>query len=328
MVNAAGPQVQELNRVLPGLRLTRPLTGFSRGVHLVTRQLDERFALALTTRKKTEGIVTRGGRHFFVIPWQGRSLIGTTNVPHRGPLDRLRVTARDVEEFLRDINETLPSIDLGPADVHFAYTGLYPLIAKEIRPDTYQGTGTYQLVDHLRRDGIEGIITALGAKYTTARRLAERCVDLAAQRLGPRRPCQTRSLPVPGGEAPDFAALLEDRVSRYGRLLGREAVAHLVRSHGSRMDAVVELGSREPGLFEPLAEGWPVLAVELVYAIRHEMAYTMADLLFRRTFLGTVRKPTPGLLDRIAAILRAELGLGEEELAAQRREVLERYCWR
>ena len=89
-VNAAGPYVQGINESVPQLRLKERLTGFSKGVHLVVRQLEPEYALALTTGKKIEGIVSRGGRHFFIIPWRGCSLIGTTNVPFLSLITHLR----------------------------------------------------------------------------------------------------------------------------------------------------------------------------------------------------------------------------------------------
>ena len=149
----------------------------------MTRQIHPKYALALTTKKKTEGYITRGGRHFFIIPWRGRSLIGTTNVPFTEELDSIKVTATDIRYFLADINEALPDLNLGRDDVHYAFTGIYPLIAEKIKPDTYQGTGDYQVVDHGQSDGVEGIITALGAKYTTARHMAEKTVDLAVANI-------------------------------------------------------------------------------------------------------------------------------------------------
>ncbi|RKZ06412.1 hypothetical protein DRQ25_13965, partial [Candidatus Fermentibacteria bacterium] len=172
VINAAGPFLPGINSQVKGLHLDKKTTGFSKGVHLVTRQVESNFALALSSGKKTEGLVTRGGRHIFMIPWRGRSLIGTTNVPFNNELDNVRVTRRDIIEFLQDINAIVPGISLQESDIHYAFAGLYPLVSEEIKSDTYQGTGEYQVVDHAKCDSLEGIVSVLGAKYTTARALA------------------------------------------------------------------------------------------------------------------------------------------------------------
>ncbi|HEB50680.1 MAG TPA: FAD-dependent oxidoreductase, partial [Desulfobulbus sp.] len=328
VVNSAGPFVQQVNRSLPGLRLHHRLTGFSRGVHLVTRQLEPRYALALTTRKKTEGLITRGGRHFFVIPWRGRSLIGTTNVPVEGELDQIRVTARDVTDFLQDINEALPEANLAESDVHYAFTGIYPIIAREIKPDTYQGTGAFQIVDHAKKDGVQGIITALGAKFTTARRVAALAVDLAMKRLERRDPgCATSHTPLAEGEIPDIRAFVHQCQGRYAGLLAADVTDELIRNHGREINALVRLG-RETSTLEPVAPGRHTMVAEIEYAVRNEMARTLEDVVFRRTGLGTIGNPGREALERCAAIMAGHLGWDKDEQARQLAMVEDRYRYR
>ncbi len=328
VVNSAGPFVQKVNRSLPGLRLHHRLTGFSRGVHLVTRQLEPRYALALTTRKKTEGFITRGGRHFFIIPWRGRSLIGTTNVPVEGELEDIRVTARDVADFLEDINEVLPAVNLTESDVHYAFTGIYPIIAREIKPDTYQGTGAFQIVDHAKKDGIEGVVTALGAKFTTARHVAALCVDLVMQRLGRRDPgCATSSTPLAEGEIQDIRAFSHQCQARYAGLLADDVTRALIRNHGREIDTLVSRGREEGGL-EPVAPDRHTLVVEVEHAVRNEMALTLEDVVFRRTGLGTIGHPGAEALQRCVAIMAAHLGWDAGEQQRQISMVEERYQYR
>ncbi len=328
VINSAGPFVQAVNRSLPALRLHHRLTGFSRGVHLVTRQLEADYGLALTTKKKTEGFITRGGRHFFIIPWRGRSLIGTTNVPVEGRLEQIRVTAKDVEDFLDEINEALPDANLGPEDVHFAFTGIYPIIAREIKPDTYQGTGEYQVVDHAAKDGVPGVITALGAKFTTARHVAARAVDLAMKRLGRQDPGPaTLSTPLAEGEIPDIRTFEHQCQARYAGLLAADITDELIRNHGREIHAVVALGKERGGL-DPVAPDRLTLAAEIEYGVTHEMARTLEDVVFRRTGLGTIGHPGEAALRRCLAIMARLLGWDEDEQQRQLAAVEERYRYR
>jgi len=325
VINSAGPFVQAVNQSVPGLRLHHRLTGFSRGVHLVTRQLEPDFALALTTRKKTEGFITRGGRHFFIIPWRGRSLIGTTNVPIEGRLEDIRVTKKDIDDFLADINESLPDVKLSLGDVHYAFTGIYPIIAREIKPDTYQGTGEFQIVDHAKKDGISGIITALGAKFTTARHVAARAVDLAGDRLGRKTaPCTTASTPLLEGAIDDVQRFRDSCRTAYGDLLTPELIDHLIRNHGAEIDQLVSMGKSMNAL-EQICADRKTLTVEIIYAVEEEMARTLDDVVFRRTGLGTIGHPGAEALQRCLAVMAGILGWDEDEQQRQLAAVEARY---
>ncbi|MGX9727996.1 MAG: FAD-dependent oxidoreductase [Candidatus Electronema sp. VV] len=330
-VNSSGPAAQALNRASPSLqlRLRKEITGFARGVHLVTRQIHPDYALALTTREKTEGFVTRGGRHFFIIPWRGRSLIGTTNSPFKGDFDQLRVTAEDVDEFLADINETLPDLGLRRDEVYYAYVGIYPLTVRVIDPEKYQAGGDYQLVDHHSSDGVAGLITALGAKYTTARGLAEKTVDMAVRKLGcPAFSCRTAVTPLLEGGMTNLAAFIARKQEQYSALLTKEMAEHLIRYHGTGIDRVMETAAGDAELLKPLSPGVSVCAAEVLHAARKEMAAHLDDVVFRRTGMGTIGCPDEAALNRAAAIMAAELDWDEQRIAAEKAAVLARYAFR
>ncbi len=87
-VNAAGPWLPGLNDRFGVGALRRPVNGFAQGAHIVTRQILPRYAAALPTERASGALFDRGGRHVFVIPWRGHSLVGTSNRPYRGSLER------------------------------------------------------------------------------------------------------------------------------------------------------------------------------------------------------------------------------------------------
>ena len=315
VANAAGPWISGLNEQLGIGRLARPIRGFSKGAHIVTRQVVDRFALALPTRRRTSSILDRGGRHVFVIPWRGHSLIGTTDRPYTGPLDEVGPTAEDIDELLGDVSAALPGVNLTRSDVCHAFAGLYPLTAEDVRPDVYQGTGDYQIIDHGRGGGAKGVVSVLGAKYTTARRVAERATTLICKRLGHgTRPCQTNRAPLVGGAIDDLERFTRDAVGRYSQVLNRDTVEYLVHHYGTETDAVVEKASagREGGsLLSPLAPGREAVGAEVRFAVKEEMAVTLADVVFRRTGLGTLGDPGEGALRACADIMGQCLGWGE-----------------
>ncbi|MBL8961327.1 MAG: glycerol-3-phosphate dehydrogenase/oxidase, partial [Gemmatimonadetes bacterium] len=157
----------------------------SKGIHLITRPLTEGVAL----------LVPVDGRHFFVIPWHGRSLIGTTDAPFRGDPDAVGVSEEDIAEFLRVINTGLPRAGLTRADVTWAYAGLRPLAAAD--GNTYAASRRSELTALDAR-----MFSVIGGKWTTSRAVAAQCVDRVGRLLGrDLPPCTTASAPLPWGPA-------------------------------------------------------------------------------------------------------------------------------
>ncbi len=318
IINAAGPWLPALNQRFELPRLHRNVTRFSKGVHLVTRAVTDDVALVLPTRQPQQTVFDRGGRHLFVIPWRGRSLIGTTNTPFDGTPDDTRSTPQDVQGFLRDLAVTLPRADLRERDVLHSFAGLYPLTASTIRPETYQGTGEYQIVDHGRLGHLDGIISVLGAKYTTARRLAELTIDLVVAKLGlDTRPCQTRRTPLVGGDIEHLPSFHRQAARRLADRVPPDVVRYLVQHYGSEIDAVVGPPIDPPRPAARLAANRTSIEAEVAFAVREEMAVQLDDLIFRRTGLGTIGHPGRACLDRCAKLMGAALGWTETYQAEQ-----------
>ena len=310
VVNAAGPWVVALNQRLKVGRLAAPVRGFSRGAHLVTRPVSDHFALALPTSRRASTLLDRGGRHLFVIPWRGRSLIGTSDRPHVGSLDVIEPTEDDIADLLGDVNKALPGVALTRGDVLHAFAGLYPLTAHAVSAEVYQGTGDYQIIDHGGAGGMEGVISVLGAKYTTARRVAERAVTAICQRLGrPTSRCRTRDEPLVGGAIQDLERFTTDAVRRLAGSLAPATAEHLVRHYGTEIDAVVTAGTggEDKDLLTPLAPDRETTGAEVLFAVEEEMAVTLEDVVFRRTGLGTIGKPGGDCLQRCTALMASSL---------------------
>jgi glycerol-3-phosphate dehydrogenase len=318
VANAAGPWIPSVNQRFGAAGLTRRITTFAKGAHLVTRPLTRDVALVLPTTKRQRRLIDRGGRHLFVIPWRERSLIGTSNVPFGDTPGHAQATSSDVRELLDDVNRALPGVDLSIDDVTYAFAGLYPLTDQEVMPDVYQATGSYQIVDHGARGDVGGVISVLGMKFTTARRLAERATDLIVRRLGaPTTPGRTATTPLVGGDIDDLPGFVADATARHlGRVDGR-VMEHLVHHYGTEVDAL--LATAAPGLdaTSRLAADRECIEAEVAYAVTHEMALHLEDVVLRRTGLGTLGHPGRACLRRSADIMGERLGWSESRIDAE-----------
>ena len=325
VVNAAGPWIRRLNAQLERRAVTAVMTGVSKGTHIVTPALTDGCAVALPTRRPSQSVIDRGGRHVFIIPWRGHSLIGTTYDPYHGDLDDLRPTADDAGQLIEEINSALGPGTLSLSDVRYAFAGLYPLVDEEIRPAVYQGTGDYRVVDHEEIDGVAGLFSVFGAKYTTARLLAERAADRIVASLGKGATSgRTTEASLASGDIPDLGEFRARQHQRHTDLPGA-TIDHLVNAYGTACGAVLSLAESAVGLAEPLAPGGSVIAAEAIWAARSEMAVHLDDFVFRRSGLGTLGHPGPEAIDRAASLMGAELGWDPMRRAAERERVEQRF---
>ncbi|MGI8594572.1 MAG: glycerol-3-phosphate dehydrogenase C-terminal domain-containing protein, partial [Solirubrobacteraceae bacterium] len=171
-----------------------------------------------------------------------------------------------------------------------------------------------------------GLVSIVGGKLTTYRSLAEEAVDLVLQRLGRRsRGSRTAEIPLPGGSAGPFEGFAATFKATSG--LDEATAERLLRIYGVRATAVVAIAEGDDALGAPL-EGAPgSLAAEVVHAVRHEGAQTLADVLLRRTMVGL--GPTAGIgPDRAAARVAQSHLRWDETRAAREVEDFRRYMRR
>jgi len=218
-----------------------------------------------------------------------------------------------VRAFIRELNEAFPRLNLGPDDVTLVHRGLVPAVQMRGGPALEKHE---QIRDHAPQ-GFEGIMSVAGTKYTTARAVAERIVDMALVKLGKGpAPCLTTD-PLPGGAMADPLTVLADARAEYDALLPSESLPHLVAAYGSRYRAITRLAGERKEWSERVSDACPVIGAQLVWAFRHEMAMTLTDAVVRRTPLGALGYPGDAAVDASAAILGQELGWTDERRDAE-----------
>ncbi len=316
VVNAAGPWIPLLNHDIDQKKnVEGVVNAYSKGAHIITRQLAQGYAVALPTQKQNQALINRGGRHVFIIPWRGCSLIGTTYEPYDGALDDVCATESDIDEMLSDINFAMGRDVLQRDDVLHAYAGIYPLIDDVINTNVYQGTGEYQIIDHAETDSLDGLVSVFGAKFTTARLLAEKALDKITPRLNkPSAACTTRSARLVSGNIDNMELFRSEQCTRYGTMLPAQVIMNLVTSYGTNIKHVMSLIESDNTLAQELLPGRLVVAAEVVYSTRYEMACHLDDFIFRRTGLGTLGNPGEEVLQHCANLMGEELGWSQQRM--------------
>ncbi|NJN30895.1 MAG: glycerol-3-phosphate dehydrogenase/oxidase [Synechococcales cyanobacterium RM1_1_8] len=229
------------------------------------------------------------GRPYFIIPWLGKYLIGTTDLRTTDAPDDLKASDAEIDYLLAETNRILPQAQLRREDVRFTYSGMRPLpYAKGQKTSSI--TRSHVVVDHSSAEGggIRNLISLVGGKLTTYRQVGEELTDAAYRKLGKAVPiCTTGDRPLPGAEGLTPDALTQ-AVQKYrtdaapDQQLSLATLEHLFNTYGMRAWAVLKLVDEAPDLAQTLQPDLPDIRAQVVYAVETELAQTLVDLGFRR----------------------------------------------
>jgi glycerol-3-phosphate dehydrogenase len=237
----------------------------SRGTHLT---------LSLESLEVRAGAIVpaASGRTIFVLPWLGRTLVGTTDNDYEGALEHVPPSEDDLEYLLDACNEFFGT-SLGSGDVTGAYAGVRPLISSGDPKKSVDISRKAELYETS-----SGLVTIAGGKLTTWRRMAKMAVDRVVEREGREAPCRTEEIPLgmpaEPGELPEARGV--DDTTR----------EHLAARYGHAAIDVLALADEDPELAKRMSPELPDVAAEAAFAVRREQARSVAAVLLRRTRLG------------------------------------------
>jgi len=290
---------------LPGCGVSCPSVPLALGINVVLkRKLMDRLSVGLTAKGGEHG-----DRLHFFMPWRDTTVAGTYYRTHEGSPDELTVTREDLSTLLSSLNRAWPGVNIVEADIALVHAGVLPAtgrIARNGEPDLMRH---YRLIDHACEDGQRGLISLLGVKYTTARDVAAKAVDLLAKKIHRELPPSRSEIqPLPGGGFPSLVTLLREARQRHAGRLDDAIIEHLAMNYGSELDAVIALSEQSPDLLQPLSDATRVIGAEVIFAIRNEMAQSLADVCFRRTDLASAGIPDEASVARCAELMAEECG--------------------
>jgi glycerol-3-phosphate dehydrogenase len=309
-VNCSGPWTDRVVE-LAGIVRQRARRRWVKAALILTRQLIPDVAVGVRSNfsyKNANAVLDKGYRYFFITPWRNSSLIGTFEVPYDREPDEFRLTEDEIRSFIDQVNLSYSGAHLTRQDVRLTYGGYVPASEKNSIPNN-QPMKRYEISDHGLDDGVEGLISVIGVKLTTARHVAEKAVDLIETKLG-RRTVESRTsvVPVYGGAMSSFKKFVETELKRDSLGLSDETIRHLVQTYGSEYRQVLRYCEEDPGWSRPIARSSPVIRAEILHAIREEMACTPDDILCRRTDLSVAAYADDSCFNSCAEIMAHELG--------------------
>jgi glycerol-3-phosphate dehydrogenase len=273
-VNVSGPWVD--NVLIGAGRVSDPLICGTKGSHLIVDEFPGAPADALYVEAEEDG------RPFFIIPWNGAYLIGTTDLPYSENLDEVEASEAEIEYLLKETNRVIPEANLKRNAIRYTYSGVRPLPCRTER-DPASITRRHFIRDHA--PALNCFISIVGGKLTTYRNLSEQAVDLLFNKLGREPPkCRTADEPLPGAPLEDPASFskrfkaesnLPDAISK-----------RLLRIYGVRANDVLRLAASDEELLKTFSPQTGAIGAEVIFSFHEEMAQTLTDCLMRRTLVG------------------------------------------
>jgi glycerol-3-phosphate dehydrogenase len=272
VLNVAGPWIDRIFQ--RGAPPQPRLNGGTKGSHLIVDPFPGAPKDVVYYESKTDG------RLVLVIPWMGRYMIGTTDIRFEEDPDEARCSGAEMSYLLNEVNQLIPEAHLTPDHVLYTFSGVRPL---PYAPGVVEAKIPRSHVLHDHAPSLPGLVTVVGGKLTTFRQLAEDAVDDVFRRLGRKGPpCATGKLPFPGA--------VFDVAELYPKLLAAglsaKSAARLIGLYGSRAVDVVAEAASDPSLLGVVHEETGAIGAEMVFAMRHEFAASLADVMARRVLLA------------------------------------------
>ena len=309
VINATGVWMNEVRSLSANLSQDDKQLRPSKGIHLTVSA--ER--LKVTTAWLIPAIGEK--RFYFVVPWEGRVNIGTTDTDYQDGKDSPGAIEAEVVNILQAINAYFPEARLEQSDVISAWAGLRPLISSG---NTNQSSTAVSRKEEIFADE-DGLISLAGGKLTTYRLMAERGIDLAMEQLKnsgvQAKKVSTKNIVLGGGNLKrEEMESIAQKISQ-DENLSIETARQLIFNYGSEYEKILALAREDERLRELLVADLPNFAAEVIYAVRFELAMTIADVLTRRTRLAMLTRINCS--SKIAELMAVEHGWDEEEKRRQ-----------
>jgi len=289
IVNCGGTWADKILNLAAGKDFKAHKIKRSEGIHIITKKIAGNHVVSLQRED---------GGHMMIMPWRDHSLIGTTDKEYYGDPDEYRVSKESINDVIQAVNEYFGQ-KISFSDICHAYGGLRPLIDDQTK-GSYQTSRKYEVYDNAV-DGIEGMITVEGGKFTTSRSLGSEVLKLVSQKLNkPLLDSVSDNLYLSGCEIRDMKQFIIKQHLNY-KDFSKKTIEYISRNYGTDSKVVFQIARDEPRYAEVISHDGEILA-EIVYAIKYESAKTLRDIMLRRTGTGTLGNPGKEIITKITEI--------------------------
>ena len=302
VVNAAGPWVP----LIDNIHLLTSSVRYSKGVHLILPPLPTRDALLLMTQEDR--------RIFFVVPWYGKSLVGTTDNDYHAHPDQVQVESGDIDYLLNEANRHLKGVNWSRSSVIGGFAGLRTL-QNEPGKALSQVTREWEVIEPR-----PGLLVSIGGKFTTARldaaKIVERCLQQLGRPADVATPTTAYSLPsTPRAEYQQWRKATMAAALKTG--LDKVSAAFLSCRFGDETQRILSLIHERPELARRIQPDLPFCWAELVFSVQNEMVVHLEDLLRRRIPLTILARPDDSTAERAAEMAAVSLGWSRVDKTAE-----------
>ena len=272
----------------------------SEGIHIITKKICQNHAVT---------VITKDDKHIMVIPWRNHSLIGTTDKDYKGNPDDYKVSKKSILELIETVNTNYGNIELKYNDILFAYGGLRPLAECQDK-DSYESSRKYEIFDNAN-EGLDGLLTVEGGKYTTSRQLADNVMKIIERKLE-----RNRSKSVSDNqflvscEIENMNNFLDNIKAKYTDFK-QNTIDYLGKNYGTECYNIFDI-ARENNEYKEVVNSDGEILAEVVYAVRNEMAISLSDILLRRTGIGTLGHPGKEIIEKVAKLTKTLLNWDDD----------------
>ncbi len=282
----------------------------SKGAHLVMP--DPGLPGALLLEAKSDG------RVFFLVPWYGRVLLGTTDDTYHGNLDAITVNQEDIDYLLNAANDYFETLVWTKEDILGSYAGLRVLKHSE-------ASSSYRISrEWIFKELENGLIVSIGGKLTSARQDAIALIDLVCQKLNQSAATETHRNPLPWTPNEPFENWHENHLAHASAIgLAKDVAETLIFRHGAHAEDIMTWVELEPELQQRIIPDLPFIYGDLLWCSKHEMVVHLEDLLRRRMPLLILQPMSKALIEKIAFRVGDNLGWSQETIMAEINQVLE-----
>lgn len=328
ILNTAGPWGEHFLANSNRSKYTKPESTYSRDTcFVIKRPPTSSYTVAVQGQTSDpDAVLARPARHLFISPWRDVTLIGVWHgVTKVNPSD-INVTREEIQSYLDEINESFPDYHINMSEVSMWNAGLVPFGENEDGQENLSYGKRSLLIDHESFEGVKGLLTLVGIRYTMARDEAERCLSILQKKLG-QAVTNPRSdfVKIDGAHFDTFDGLVAEvsaKLKPYG--LGADIALSLAHNYGSEYGAIVALMEAEPGSRRVFSQT-TVTEAEVRYACRHDMVEGYSDVVFRRTDIATAGNPGNDVLRQVMDVMAEELSWDSARQQKELERVMKRF---